>query len=59
MANIAPIAPRPCSSASGQYWFGQILPDLSVTGGINAAVAVKSTRKAASAVTKYDAAGYA
>jgi hypothetical protein len=42
-----------------QYWFGQVLPDFSVTGGINAAVAIKSTWKAASSITKYDNAGYA
>jgi hypothetical protein len=42
-----------------QYWFGNILPDFSVTGGINAAVAIKSTWKAASAILKYDSAGYA
>jgi hypothetical protein len=42
-----------------QYWFGQILPDFSVTGGINAAVAIKSTWKAASAILKYDSLGVA
>lgn len=42
-----------------QYWFGQILPDFSVTGGISATVAIKSTWKAASGIFKYDASGYA
>lgn len=42
-----------------QYFFGQILPDWSVSGGISAAVAIKSTWKAASAIVKYDSSGYA
>lgn len=42
-----------------QYFFGQILPDFSVTGGIAAAVAIKSTWKAASGIFKYDSSGYA
>lgn len=36
-----------------QYWFGQVLPDFSVTGGVSAAIAIKSTWKAASAILKY------
>jgi hypothetical protein len=40
-----------------QYWFGQILPDFSVTGGVSAAVAIKSAWKAASAILKYDTFG--
>lgn len=35
------------------YWFGSVLPDFSVTGGVAAAVAIKSTWKAASAILKY------
>ena len=41
------------------YWFGNILPDFSVTGGIHAAIAIKCAWKAGSAVLKYDSAGYA
>lgn len=37
-----------------QYWFGQILPDFAVSGGISAAVSIKSNWKAASAIIKYD-----
>lgn len=37
-----------------QYWFGQILPDFSISGGISAAVSIKSNWKAASNVIKYD-----
>jgi hypothetical protein len=36
-----------------QYWFGQVLPDFSVTGGVSAAVSIKSTWKASSAILKY------
>lgn len=42
-----------------QYFFGQILADFSVTGGVSAAVSIKSTWKAASGVFKYDSQGYA
>lgn len=42
-----------------QYFFGTILADFSVTGGINAAVSIKSTWKAASGIFKYDSFGYA
>jgi len=34
------------------YWFGQILPDFSVSGGENEAVSIKSAWKAASAVQR-------
>lgn len=37
-----------------EYWFGNILPDFAVSGGIAAAISVKSNWKAASAVKKYD-----
>lgn len=39
------------------YWFGTILPDWSVAGGIGAAVSVKSSWKAASNILKYDPLG--
>jgi hypothetical protein len=42
-----------------QYWFGNILPDFSITGGVSAAVAIKSSWKAASQILKYDTTGYA
>lgn len=36
------------------YWFGNVLPDFAVSGGIAAAVSIKSNWKASSAVIKYD-----
>jgi hypothetical protein len=36
----------------GQYWFGSILADFSIAGGIAAAVSVKSTWKAATKIAK-------
>ena len=36
------------------YWFGQILPDFSVAGGIGAPVSIKSSWKASTNVLKYD-----
>lgn len=42
-----------------QYFFGTILADFSVTGGVAAAVSIKSTWKAGSGIFKYDAQGYA
>jgi hypothetical protein len=42
------------------YWFGQILPDFAVSGGIAAAISIKSNWKASTAIIKYDpVAGYA
>ena len=41
----------------GQYFFGQILPDYAVAGGVAAAVSLKSTWNAASTITRYPAAG--
>lgn len=42
------------------YWFGQILPDFEVDGGIAAALTIKSSWKASTNVLKYDpVAGYA
>jgi hypothetical protein len=43
----------------GQYFFGQILPDFSSSGGVAAAVTFKSTWNAASQVQRYPAAGIA
>lgn len=40
-----------------QYMFGTILPDLSITGGVAAAVAIKSTWNAASQIQRYGYAG--
>jgi len=40
-------------TAPGQYFFGTILPDFSVTGGVAAAVAIKSTWNAASVIQRY------
>ncbi len=36
------------------YWFGQILPDFAVSGGIAAAISVKANWKASTAVIKYN-----
>lgn len=36
------------------YWFGNILPDFSITGGIAAVISVKANWKAATNVLKYD-----
>jgi hypothetical protein len=46
-------------SAPGQYFFGTILPDYSVTGGVGAAVSLKSTWNAASLIARYPASGIA
>jgi hypothetical protein len=45
--------------SSGQYFFGTILPDYSVSGGVAAAVTMKSTWNAASQVQRYPALGIA
>ena len=37
-----------------QYFFGTILPDFAVTGGVGAAVSIKSTWNAASKIQRYD-----
>ncbi|HEY1700856.1 MAG TPA: hypothetical protein VGG75_14190 [Trebonia sp.] len=41
----------------GQYFYGTILPDFSVSGGVAAAVTMKSTWNAASTVARYPANG--
>ncbi len=49
----------PQGTAPGQYFFGTILPDYSVSGGVSAAVALKSTWNAASPITRYPSTGIA
>lgn len=44
-------------SSPGQYFFGTILPDYSLTGGVSAAVALKSTWAAASLIQRYPTVG--
>jgi len=43
----------------GQYFFGQILPDYSITGGVTAAVSLKSTWNAATRIQRYPTYGIA
>jgi hypothetical protein len=43
----------------GQYFFGTILPDYSVSGGVSAAVSLKSTWNAASPIIRYPSTGIA
>ncbi len=40
------------SPGTAQYWFGTVLPDFSVNGGVSGAVQVKASWNAASAITK-------
>lgn len=40
------------SPGTGQYFFGTILPDFSVNGGVGGAVQVKASWSAATAITK-------
>jgi hypothetical protein len=39
------------------YWFGQILPDFSITGGVAEAIGIKANWKASTNVIKYDPVG--
>jgi hypothetical protein len=39
------------------YWFGNVLPDFAVSGGIAAAISIKANWKASTAITKYDPVG--
>ena len=41
----------------GQYFFGQILPDYSLAGGVSAAVSLKSSWNAAWKITRYPVSG--
>jgi hypothetical protein len=43
----------------GQYFFGQILPDYAIAGGVAAAVSMKSTWSAASPIVRYPQTGLA
>lgn len=45
--------PGNSSVSSGQYFFGLILPDYAVSGGVAAAVTMKSSWNAASQVQRY------
>lgn len=49
----------PSTLMSGQYFFGTILPDYAVSGGVTAAVSLKSTWNAASPIQRVPAAGLA
>jgi hypothetical protein len=46
-------------AAPGQYFFGQILPDYSLAGGVTAAVSLKSTWNAATRISRYPTTGIA
>lgn len=43
----------------GQYFFGTILPDYSLSGGVGAAVSLKSAWNAASRISRYPTTGIA
>ena len=43
----------------GQYFFGQILPDYSLSGGVAAAVTLKSSWNAATKISRYPVSGIA
>jgi hypothetical protein len=45
--------PSNLTTQINQYFFGAILPDYSVTGGVTAAVSLKSTWNAASRIARY------
>jgi hypothetical protein len=45
--------PSTIAALQNQYFFGLILPDYSVTGGVTAAVSLKSTWNAASRIQRY------
>lgn len=42
----------PSTNATTQYWFGTVLPDFAVNGGVSGAVQVKSSWNAASSIIK-------
>jgi len=46
-------------TAPGQYFFGQILPDYSLSGSVTGAVSLKSTWNAASPIVRYPSTGIA
>ena len=45
--------PSNLGALGGEYFFGYILPDYAITGGVAAAVSLKSTWNAASRVQRY------
>lgn len=47
----------PSTLMTGQYFFGQILPDYSLSGGVAAAVSLKSTWNAATKISRYPTSG--
>lgn len=51
--------PSTLTSQVGQYFFGTILPDYAVAGGVSAAVSLKSTWNAASRIQRYPTVGIA
>src|SRR5215472_9266114 len=40
------------TNSPSNYWFGTVLPDMSIAGGVTAAVSVKSTWNAASSIQR-------
>jgi hypothetical protein len=46
-------------AAPGQYFFGTILPDYAISGGVTSAVSLKSTWNAASSISRYPSTGIA
>jgi hypothetical protein len=46
-------------SAPGQYFFGTILPDFAVAGGVSSSVSLKSSWNAASRIQRYPNVGIA
>jgi hypothetical protein len=49
----------PTTNQTGQYFFGQILPDYSLSGAVTSAVTLKSTWNAASRIQRYPTTGIA
>lgn len=49
----------PTTQQTGQYFFGQILPDYSLSGSVTAAVTLKSSWNAASRIQRYPTSGIA
>ena len=47
----------PTVNQAGQYFFGQILPDYSLSGSVTAAVTLKSSWNAASRIQRYPVSG--
>ena len=49
--------PSNTATQGGQYFFGQILPDYALAGGVAAAVSLKSTWNSASRIQRYPSTG--